>query len=83
MIDEAMADASRKPVRVAEANLGKLASEVQVPRYSRRNHTVSLVHIGVGGFHRAHQAVYLDDLLNQGKRIGWNAASAFCRKTPE
>jgi len=71
MIDEAMIDATRSPVRVAEANLREMASEVQIPRYSRRNLTVSLVHIGVGGFHRAHQAVYLDDLLNNGE-TGWS-----------
>jgi mannitol 2-dehydrogenase len=62
-----MIDATRNPVRVAEVNLRELANEVQIPRYSRRNLTVSLVHIGVGGFHRAHQAVYLDDLLSAGK----------------
>jgi mannitol 2-dehydrogenase len=41
----------------------QLRSEVKVPAYDRgllRQHTV---HMGVGGFHRAHQAVYLDDLL--------------------
>jgi mannitol 2-dehydrogenase len=62
-----MIDATQKPVRVAEGNLRELADKVQVPRYSRRNLTVSLVHIGVGGFHRAHQAVYLDELLNAGE----------------
>lgn len=30
----------------------------------------SIVHIGVGGFHRAHQAVYLDSLIQTGER-GW------------
>ena len=30
-----------------------------------------IVHIGVGGFHRAHQAVYLDDLLASGGGMEW------------
>ena len=35
----------------------------------------SIVHIGVGGFHRAHQAVYLDDLCGQGQ-TGWSITGA-------
>jgi mannitol-1-phosphate/altronate dehydrogenase len=31
----------------------------------------SIVHIGVGGFHRAHQAVYLDDVAQRGLSAGW------------
>jgi len=31
----------------------------------------SIVHVGVGGFHRAHQAVYADDLLNQHGPSEW------------
>jgi mannitol 2-dehydrogenase len=29
------------------------------------------VHFGVGGFHRAHQAMYLDRLMNAGKAHNW------------
>jgi mannitol 2-dehydrogenase len=32
---------------------------------------VGIVHFGVGGFHRAHQAMYLDRLMNQGLALGW------------
>jgi mannitol 2-dehydrogenase len=35
---------------------------VRVPTYDRTQLTRAIAHIGVGGFHRAHQAVYLDDL---------------------
>ena len=40
-----------------------------LPGYARENVTVGMIHIGVGGFHRAHQAVYLDALLSE-RRIG-------------
>jgi mannitol 2-dehydrogenase len=40
---------------------------VQIPTYDRSALTPSIVHVGVGGFHRAHQAVYLDDIA--GRRI--------------
>ena len=29
------------------------------------------MHIGVGGFHRAHQAMYHDRLMNEGKALDW------------
>ena len=41
------------------------------PRYDRRNLRVGIVHVGVGGFHRAHQATYLDDLMNAGLALDW------------
>jgi mannitol 2-dehydrogenase len=32
---------------------------------------VGIVHIGVGGFHRAHEAMYLDRLMNEGRALDW------------
>ena len=39
--------------------------------YDRSRLTAGIVHLGVGGFHRAHQAKYVDDLLLQGKADEW------------
>ena len=36
------------------------------PAYDRSAITTGIVHIGVGGFHRAHQAMYLDRLMRDG-----------------
>lgn len=44
---------------------------VPTPRYNRADVSVGIVHFGVGGFHRAHQAVYLDQLLEQGLARDW------------
>jgi mannitol 2-dehydrogenase len=52
-------------------NIGKLNPQIQVPRYDRQAVGQSIMHIGVGGFHRAHQAVYTDDLLSQGGDLSW------------
>ncbi|MCV7419228.1 mannitol dehydrogenase family protein [Mycobacterium yunnanensis] len=41
------------------------------PSYDRSEITVGIVHFGVGGFHRAHQAMYLDRLLSEGKATEW------------
>ncbi len=41
------------------------------PTYDRTQTGIGIVHFGVGGFHRAHQAAYLDRLLNAGLADGW------------
>ena len=53
------------------ANLSKLDPQISVPRYDRSKVGQSIMHVGVGGFHRAHQAVYTDDLLNEGGDLAW------------
>jgi mannitol 2-dehydrogenase len=42
-----------------------------VPTYDRSRLTPGIVHIGVGGFHRAHQAVYLDELAQRRISMEW------------
>jgi mannitol 2-dehydrogenase len=50
------------PTAVAERNLGAIASlDVRVPGYDRGALRPRILHIGVGGFHRAHMAVYTDE----------------------
>jgi mannitol 2-dehydrogenase len=44
---------------------------VSVPGYDRAAVRVGIVHFGVGGFHRAHQAMYVDRLMNEGKALDW------------
>ncbi|WP_051083573.1 mannitol dehydrogenase family protein [Arthrobacter sp. 135MFCol5.1] len=41
------------------------------PQYDRTALTSGIVHFGVGGFHRAHQAMYLDRLMNAGHALEW------------
>src|SRR5580698_8123374 len=47
------------------------AGRLPVPTYDRRLVTPGVVHVGVGGFQRAHQAMYHDRLMNQGDPAGW------------
>lgn len=58
-------------IKLHQANLSSLQSEIAVPTYRRDHLTPSILHIGVGGFHRAHLAVYLDDLAQQGITQDW------------
>lgn len=60
-----------KPIPLNERNLGRLPSAVRVPTYDRRGVTESMLHIGVGAFFRAHQAVYLDHLLHRPGHAEW------------
>ncbi|GIG23683.1 mannitol 2-dehydrogenase [Cellulomonas chitinilytica] len=58
-------------VRLTPETLGSLPPEVAVPTYDRDQVSVGIVHVGVGGFHRAHQALYLDRLMNAGDALDW------------
>ncbi|AWK74886.1 mannitol dehydrogenase [Rhodococcus oxybenzonivorans] len=51
--------------------LERLSDAVEVPTYDRNDITVGIVHFGVGGFHRAHQAMYVDKLLRLGQARAW------------
>jgi mannitol 2-dehydrogenase len=57
-------------MQLSDSNLRALSRRVDVPLYDRGRLEPSIVHLGVGGFHRAHQAVYLDDLA-RGGATGW------------
>lgn len=53
--------------RLSEATLRSLPPGVDVPRYDRAGMKPGIVHLGVGAFHRAHQAAYVDDCLTSGE----------------
>lgn len=52
-----------------------LPASVTTPAYDPRGIRIGIVHIGPGAFHRAHQAVYLDDLLADDPQWGVCAVS--------
>jgi fructuronate reductase len=49
--------------RLSAATLANAPEGVAVPDYDRSQITPGIVHLGIGAFHRAHMAVYVDDLL--------------------
>lgn len=55
----------------ALAELRRAHPEVALPSYDPKTLTPGIVHIGVGAFHRSHQAMYLDRLLNTGGHRNW------------
>jgi mannitol 2-dehydrogenase len=66
-------------VTLSRAALEALAAAVGVPRYDPSLLRAGIVHIGVGNFHRAHQAVYLDDRFNMGADHDWAIVGAGVR----
>ena len=49
--------------RLSANILTKAPAGVAIPNYDRSTLTPGIVHLGIGAFHRAHMAVYVDDLL--------------------
>jgi mannitol 2-dehydrogenase len=60
---------TRRAVDLRTATLGEIAARgVSVPRYDRSRLRPRILHLGVGGFHRAHLALYVHEL---GARSDW------------
>lgn len=58
------------------ATLDQLPDAIDRPSYARSDLTAGIIHIGVGNFHRAHQAVYLDRLFEAGHDHDWAIVGA-------
>src|SRR5436190_20890243 len=62
--------------RLSDATLGRLPHDVGRPRYDRSAVATGIVHLGIGAFQRAHQAMYTEAALNAGDaRWGITGAS--------
>lgn len=65
-------------MRLSSETLAALPSDVVRPAYDRSAVKCGVVHIGIGAFHRAHQAVVFDDVLNAGD-LRWGIVAASLR----
>jgi fructuronate reductase len=52
--------------RLSNSTRQALPASVAVPGYDRNRVVPGIIHLGVGAFHRAHQAAYVDDCLAAG-----------------
>ncbi|WP_158817241.1 mannitol dehydrogenase family protein [Methylocapsa sp. S129] len=66
-------------VKLSASALARLPREISRPNYGRSDLRAGIVHFGVGNFHRAHQAVYLDDLFIAGSDRDWAIVGAGVR----
>lgn len=56
-------------ISLSDATLSSVPTEVSRPAYDRSAISPGIIHFGVGGFFRAHQAMYLDRLMNEGTAL--------------
>ena len=59
------------PVPLSTSTLSTLGQHLPIPAYQRAGTVPGIVHFGVGAFHRAHQAMYHDRLMNDGLALDW------------
>ena len=52
-------------------NLSKFSNEALIPKYDRSTLKTGIVHVGIGGFHRSHEAYYTDQLLHDPANSDW------------
>ncbi len=67
-------------VPLNDATLPLHSDRVDLPEYDRSALKQSVVHVGLGNFHRAHQAVYFDDLASSGVSHQWGIAGVNLRQ---
>ena len=61
--------------QLSDKTLDGLPNSVERPRYDRHALTPGIVHLGIGAFHRAHQAAYTDAILARDASWGILGAS--------
>ena len=66
-------------MKLSIASLAALPKDVAGPAYDRSRLKPGIVHIGVGNFHRAHMARYMDDLFARGLDRDWAILGAGVR----
>jgi fructuronate reductase len=65
-------------MRLSARTLASLPAHIGRPKYDRASVTPGIVHLGIGAFHRAHQAVVFDDRLAAGE-TGWGIVGTSLR----
>jgi len=68
------------PTPLQQQHLEQIGSRIPVPTYTRSSDIMGIVHIGVGGFHRAHQAYYLHQLRQLEEASEWGICGIGIRK---
>ncbi len=66
-------------IPLSDGNLSSLPDGVKRPAYDRASLRPGIVHIGVGNFHRAHQAWYVHRLMQLGLAQDWAIIGAGVR----
>ena len=70
----------KESVQLNQENLQLLSEEIVRPKYDRSRMKAGIVHIGVGGFHRSHEAHYTDELMGAEDLAEWGICGVGLRE---
>ncbi len=68
-------------ITLSQQSLPSLDSNLSIPTYDRNAIKHGIIHIGVGGFHRSHQAYYIHQLLSKYKDLDWGVCGIGLRES--
>ncbi len=66
--------------RLNTESLPRLPADVEKPSYDRSRLTPGIVHLGLGAFHRAHQAVVTDQAMQASGDLSWGILGVSLRR---
>lgn len=69
-----------KNIELTQDNLPLIAERITTPTYNRKALKSGIVHVGIGGFHRSHQAYYVHQLLQNSNELEWGICGVGLRK---
>ena len=55
-------------------------NDLKIPSFNREDCKIGFVHLGAGNFHRAHQALYINNYLNETDDLNWGICAINLRK---
>ena len=57
-----------------------MKNNLKIPSFKREECNIGIVHLGVGNFHRAHQALYINNYLNETNDLDWGICGINLKK---
>ncbi len=67
-------------IQLNQDNITQIAPHLSCPNYNRQALKTGIVHIGLGGFHRSHQAYYIHQLLEKHNALDWGICGVGLRE---
>ncbi|MEP4534005.1 MAG: mannitol dehydrogenase family protein [Cyclobacteriaceae bacterium] len=67
-------------MRLNQKTIPGIDPSIRTPNYNRQQLKTGIVHVGVGGFHRAHQAVVTQQLIEMGGNNNWGICGVGLRE---
>lgn len=67
-------------ISLNQKNRIQIGEKISCPNYDRNNLKTAIVHIGIGGFHRSHQAYYIHQLLEKFNISDWGICGVGLRE---